>query len=87
MKLLSFATKLLHVLPGELSHYLALKSLKILHTMGFLGLLLGKNHNSLIKHKNSDFEIAIENLIKHCLNLTANLRPTAIQLVFELKVL
>ena len=62
MKLISFATKLLHVLPGELSHYLALKSLKILHTMGFLGLLLGKNHNSLIKHKNSDASLNIENL-------------------------
>ncbi len=40
MKVLSFFTKLLHFFPEEFSHSLALRSLKILHLIGLLGLLV-----------------------------------------------
>lgn len=39
MKLLSFFTSFLHYLPPEASHWIALNSLKILHKIGFMGLL------------------------------------------------
>ncbi len=56
MKVLSFFTKLLHFFPEEFSHSLALKSLKFLHLIGLLGLLVPKqkyieNYN---KHKKKD---------------------------------
>ena len=39
MYLLNVFTKLLHLLPGEVSHHLALKSLKVLHRFGILQFL------------------------------------------------
>ena len=36
MKLISFATKLLHYLPSELSHFIALNGLKIFYKLGIL---------------------------------------------------
>ena len=44
MKVLSFFTKLLHFFPEEFSHLLALRSLKFLHLIGFLGLLIPKQN-------------------------------------------
>ena len=43
MYVLSFFTKILHFLPGELSHLLALKSLKILHASGLLKIFMKIN--------------------------------------------
>ncbi len=40
MKLISLLTKLLHYLPSELAHHIALKGLKISHKTGILSLLL-----------------------------------------------
>ena len=40
MKLISFLTKLLHFLPSELAHHIALKSLKISHRVGILSLFI-----------------------------------------------
>ena len=40
MIILSFFTKLLHFLPSEISHNLALKSLKFIHSLGLLNLLI-----------------------------------------------
>ena len=42
MNLLSILTKILHYLPEEFSHHVALKSLKILHNLGLSSLFLGK---------------------------------------------
>ena len=41
MNLLSFITKIFHFLPEEISHYLALKGLKMIHSVGLLKLLIG----------------------------------------------
>ena len=53
MQLLTFFTKVLHFLPSEISHYLALKGLKILYSSGLLKLFLKnnihKNHNTYIQ--------------------------------------
>ena len=46
MKLLSFFTKFLQYLPGELSHYFALKGLKILYELGILKFFV-KNESPL----------------------------------------
>lgn len=40
MRILSFFTKILHFLPSELSHSLALNSLKMIHTIGLLHFLV-----------------------------------------------
>ena len=49
MKFISLTTKLLHYLPSEISHFIALKSLKILDLFGILPLIIGpidiKNSN------------------------------------------
>ena len=50
MKLLSFFTKLLHYLPSEFAHTLALNSLKIAYITGFLKLL------SLHKNRSNDIQ-------------------------------
>ena len=46
MKLLSFFTKLLHFLPSEFAHILALKSLKLAYLSGFIKLLSLKQNRS-----------------------------------------
>ena len=46
MYLLSITTKLFHFLPEEISHRLALNSLKILHSIGLLNLFLEKGSNA-----------------------------------------
>jgi len=51
VKFISLATKFLHFFPSEISHYLALKSLKILDLFGILHLIVGR-----IAFKNSNFE-------------------------------
>ncbi|MEL0244028.1 MAG: dihydroorotate dehydrogenase (quinone) [Gammaproteobacteria bacterium] len=40
IKLFSFLTKILHLLPGEISHFIALRGLKAMHTTGLLKLLI-----------------------------------------------
>tara|TARA_B100001248_G_scaffold40349_1_gene25794 strand:+ start:5329 stop:6351 length:1023 start_codon:yes stop_codon:yes gene_type:complete len=42
MKFISLATKFLHYLPGEIAHFIALKSLKILDLFGILPLIIGR---------------------------------------------
>ena len=42
MYLLSFVTKILHFLPEEISHNVALKGLKISHSLGLLQILIGR---------------------------------------------
>ena len=39
----SFFTRLLHFLPSELSHFIALKGLKILHLLGILDIFFGNS--------------------------------------------
>lgn len=53
--LLSFFTKIFHFLPGEMSHYLALKSLKVLYSLGLLAILMRTNLIS----KNDSFANAL----------------------------
>ena len=50
MKLISFATKLLHYLPSEFSHFIALNGLKILHKLGILRFFVGNK----VPHKNDE---------------------------------
>ena len=55
MKILSFFTKLLHFLPSEFSHRLALNSLKFLHVTGLLKLLLPtQKHRSIAKKEEKE---------------------------------
>tara|TARA_B100001175_G_C19427616_1_gene599441 strand:- start:136 stop:1140 length:1005 start_codon:yes stop_codon:yes gene_type:complete len=51
MYLISLATKLLHYLPGELSHNIALKGLKICHHLGLLGLVNIKSNRVNLKER------------------------------------
>ena len=53
MIILSFFTKLLHFLPSETSHHLALKSLKFIYSIGLLNFLISnRNHKTI--HDNLD---------------------------------
>ncbi len=45
MPIISLFTKLLHFLPGELSHYIALKGLKFIYDVGLLGLIIRKKNS------------------------------------------
>ena len=49
MYIFSLFTKILHFLPSELSHHIALKSLKLVHSFGLTRILL-KNTNSVASH-------------------------------------
>ena len=49
MKLFTIFTKILHYLPSEISHYVALKGLKILYLTGLLKLLIKPRQYPLIK--------------------------------------
>ena len=51
MHLISFFTKVLHFLPSELAHHLALESLKFLHSSGILKLLY-RSDNKIVKDNN-----------------------------------
>ena len=53
MNLISFFTKMMHYLPSEFSHHLALKGLKFLYFTGFLKLFTQKKDSNL-KFKNRD---------------------------------
>jgi dihydroorotate dehydrogenase len=64
MKVLSFFTKLLHFFPEEFSHSLALKSLKFLHLIGLLGLLVPKQESN----KNPNQHIEKENFLSNFRN-------------------
>ncbi len=46
MYLFSFFTKILHFIPGELSHHVALKGLKLLYMLGLTNILLEKKFHS-----------------------------------------
>ena len=52
MYILSFFTKVLHFLPGEISHSIALKGLKLIHFLGFLEILLSSNRTDNKKNSN-----------------------------------
>ena len=59
MILFSFFTKLLHLFPGEISHTIALKGLKAIHSIGLLNLFIGyipQNKNTYIKHNMQDMD-------------------------------
>ena len=53
MHLLSIFTNILHFLPGELAHHVALKSLKIIHFLGLTEVLL-KTRNTQIESNDRD---------------------------------
>ncbi len=53
MYLLSFITKILHLLPGEFSHHIALKGLNILHKLGLTKIFL-KIQNSQNEFEDRD---------------------------------
>ena len=53
MHLLSIFTNILHFLPGELAHHVALKSLKIMHFLGLTEVLL-KTRNTQIESNDRD---------------------------------
>ena len=57
MKLFSLLTKLLHYLPSELAHHIALKGLQISHKTGILSLLLWKDSS---KPDNSSINTRID---------------------------
>ena len=61
MIILSFFTKLLHFLPSELSHYLALQSLKFIYSIGLLNYLI-PNQNDKIFRKSLDHKSVLSNL-------------------------
>ena len=54
MKFLSICTKFLHYLPTEISHWIALYSLKLLHFSGILGLIIA-NKNQIIQVDTDNF--------------------------------
>tara|TARA_B100000963_G_C22547794_1_gene635279 strand:+ start:111 stop:1109 length:999 start_codon:yes stop_codon:yes gene_type:complete len=49
----TFFTKILHYLPSEFSHFIALKSLKLLYKIGILRVLVGKNQNTTLPASSS----------------------------------
>ena len=51
MNLITFFTKLLHLLPSEISHFVALKGIKALYSLGLLRYLLIKNKNNSSEKK------------------------------------
>ena len=54
MNLITHLTKVLQYFPGELSHFVALKGLKIIYSIGLLDFFIKKSNsqnNSLIKNK------------------------------------
>ena len=51
MNLITFFTKLLHLLPSEISHFIALKCIKALYALGLLRYLLIKNKNNSSEKK------------------------------------
>lgn len=61
MHLFTFFTKLLLYLPGEFSHYVALKSLKVLHLTGLLRILI-RNQSSPIEIDKSDLMVDLRNM-------------------------
>ena len=54
MTILTLFTKLLHYLPGEISHHIALKGLKTLHTAGVLKYFYKINSQHISKKDNLD---------------------------------
>lgn len=62
MKLISLLTKLLHYLPSELAHHIALKSLQISHKTGILSLLLRHySHKPDYSYKNTRIRVNLKN--------------------------
>ena len=75
MKILSFFTRLLHFFPEEFSHSLALRSLKFLHLLGLLGLLVPKpkyKENLNQKIKKEDFLSYFKNKVGFAAGLDKN---------------
>ena len=54
MYLLSIFTKILHFLPEETSHHIALKALKISHSLGLLEILIGRNLSRKTNYESSN---------------------------------
>ena len=74
MKILSFFTKLLHFLPSEFSHDLALNSLKFLYLTGILNLLLPAREKIKVKELDdkSNFLESLQNKVGFAAGLDKN---------------
>jgi dihydroorotate dehydrogenase len=75
MNLINHLTKVLQYFPGELSHFVALKSLKIIYSIGLLNFFIKKSNsqnNSLIKNK-----LMIFGNFKNSLGIAAGLDKNA----------
>ena len=70
MRIISFLTKILTFLPGEISHYFALKSIKYLHLIGilhFFGFVEKDNKNffGITVIDNKDDIISLRNISRN----------------------
>ena len=74
MKILGFFTKLLHFLPSEFSHDLALNALKFLYVTGTLNLLLPTQEKNKVKAlgKKSNFLESLKNKVGFAAGLDKN---------------
>ena len=75
MQLISLLTKFLHNLPGELSHNIALKGLKILYLLGILKFLI-KNESTSCNHRDLNKKVKFNHL-KNRLGIAAGLDKNA----------
>ena len=71
MKILSFFTKLLHFLPTEFSHFVALNSLKFLYLSGLLKILLLKQRDD--RSSQEKVEVQFINNLKNRVGFAAGL--------------
>ena len=66
-------TKLLHYLPSEFSHHLALKSLKLLHSLKLLGLLMPRNESTSNQLHDSKLDVKFKKSFRSRLGIAAGL--------------
>lgn len=59
MNLITFFTKLLHLFPSEISHFIALKGLKVLFASGLLGFLINKEKD-ISEEKNLNVNLSMK---------------------------
>ena len=73
MKLISFATKLLHFFPAEISHHIALNGLNLLYRLGLLKFLVDKNNGSRVETKDMEQIRRVIPSIKNRIGIAAGL--------------
>ena len=73
MKLISFATKLLHFFPAEISHHIALNGLNLLYRLGLLKFLVDKNNGYTVETKDMEQIRRVIPSIKNRIGIAAGL--------------